>query len=92
MAERTNEEKKFCADSGVDQEERETFLTKQQQQQQHHALLNVKTYTLLISMIYACCSAGTAIIIGTVTTLQRAFGFSSTQVWPSFVADDILLL
>ena len=46
----------------------------------HHRFFNVKTYTLLISLIYACCAAGTAIIIGTVTTLQKAFGFSSTQV------------
>jgi sodium-independent organic anion transporter len=56
------------------------FAEENQKGSSHHFCFTVQTYILLLSLIYACCSAGTAIIIGTVTTLQKAFHFSSTQI------------
>ena len=68
---------------GIREEEESSFLglpITAPLRQTHSPIFNVKSYTVLLSVIYACCSAGTAVIIGTVTTLQKAFGFSSTQV------------
>jgi len=46
----------------------------------HTSFFNIKLYTFILCLINVFGSAGTAIIMGTVTTLQKAFHLNSSQM------------